>query len=70
MEEFQENKSIREKNLNSWKVFFNNKKPKAINDVSKNIYLMLKNMRKVLNNLKENDVREWTEDLLFNKSYK
>jgi hypothetical protein len=27
-------------------------------------------MRKVLNNLKENDVREWTEDLLFNKSYK
>lgn len=61
-------KQCPEKTFKVWKEWYLKTHPNAIDDATKRIYAMIKNMNDAMNLITEEMVKEWVEDLVLTKT--
>ena len=55
--------------LNDWEQWYTQKKPEGIDEAVARIYPMIKKFREVIQEIDEEMVRSWAEDLIITKTY-
>lgn len=57
------------KEYHKWKEWYLQQQPKAIDDATKKIFFMVEELKKAINQINENMVRKWVEDLVIDKTF-
>jgi len=52
-----------------WKEWYLQQQPSAINDATKKIFSMIEELKKAINQIDENMVKKWVEDLVIDKTF-
>jgi len=52
-----------------WKEWYLQQQPRAINDATKKIFSMIEELKKAINQIDENMVKKWVEDLVIDKTF-
>ena len=57
------------KEYKKWKEWYINKHPNAIDNATKKIFKMIEELKKAINEIDEDMVRDWVEDLVIDKTF-
>ncbi|MHA1766534.1 MAG: MjaI family restriction endonuclease [Promethearchaeota archaeon] len=57
------------KNIEEWKIWYNKKKPTAIQDAIDKIYEMIQKFKYAINSINKDLIKIWVEDLIYVKTY-
>ena len=60
---------FRSKEYEKWKEWYLEKQPEAIDNATKKVFEMVKNLKEAINEIDEEMVKEWVKDLVIDKTF-